>query len=204
MPAPELLSQAQPPPRVGVRIVLIAVWTFLIALWPARAWAWQGISAAAALVLTVRLRLAWRGVLRRLAVLWLFAGLVTLGWLALPDWPARAGTLLLKSTLSLWAMSLLVRSATLPELIGGLRWLRVPRLWTESLAFWGRYYSVLAAEWRRLQQARQARTFARSRRREWRGLAHTLGLLFIRAYERAEQVHRAMLARGYREGGASV
>ena len=29
-------------------------------------------------------------------------------------------------------------------------------------------------------------------------LANTLGLLFIRAYERAEKVHRAMQARGYR------
>jgi energy-coupling factor transporter transmembrane protein EcfT len=26
----------------------------------------------------------------------------------------------------------------------------------------------------------------------------SLGILFIRAYERAERVHRAMLARGYR------
>jgi cobalt/nickel transport system permease protein len=74
----------------------------------------------------------------------------------------------------------------------------VPRIWTGTLAFWGRYYAVLTSEWRRLQLARQSRTFTRSRAVKFRSLANALGLLFIRSYERAEKVHRAMLARGYR------
>jgi cobalt/nickel transport system permease protein len=121
-----------------------------------------------------------------------------IGLLGQPDWGLRVGNLLLKSTLSMWALSLLFHALPLPEAIGGLRCLRVPALLTETVAFWGRYFSVLTGEWHRLQLARRARTFSPNRRLRFRALANALGLLFIRAYERAEKVHRAMLARGYR------
>jgi cobalt/nickel transport system permease protein len=148
--------------------------------------------------LTLRLRPSLRGVVRRVVVVWLLAGLVTLGWIGRPDWLPRAGLLMVKSTFSLWAVNLLVQATPLPALVAGLRWLGVPAVWTETFAFWGRYSSVLAEEWRRLQLARRARTFERSRWLRFKALAAGLGILFIRAYERAEQVHCAMLARGYR------
>jgi cobalt/nickel transport system permease protein len=141
-----------------------------------------------------------RVLLRRAAVVWVFAGLMALGSLGQPDWPLRAGNLLLKSTLSLWAISLLAHCTCLPDLVSGLRYLGAPRVWTETFAFWGRYFAVLSEEWRRMQLARRARTFAPGPRRQFKALSNTLGLLFIRAYERAEQVHRAMLARGHRDG----
>ena len=192
------LSQC-PPSHAAARIVVSVLGVFAMALWPMGLWLWQVIPALALLVLSVRLRLSVRTVARRAVVLWFFAAVMALGLLGRPDWPLRAGNLLLKSTLSLWAASLLVHSTSVPELVAGLRHLHVPRVWTDSFAFWARYYSVLAEEWRRLQLARRARTFASSRRRKFVSLANALGLLFIRAYERAERVHRAMLARCYRE-----
>jgi cobalt/nickel transport system permease protein len=128
------------------------------------------------------------------------SGVIALGLIGQPGAGLRAGNLVLKSTLSLWVLSLMLERLGLTGLLAGLRWLRVPRLLTQTVAFWGRYSSVLACEWQRLQMARQARTFTSDRRFQFQVLAQALGLLFIRAFERAEKVHRAMLARGYRGG----
>ncbi|MCB1125711.1 MAG: hypothetical protein KDM81_04390 [Verrucomicrobiae bacterium] len=169
-----------------------------MALWPPGQWPWQSVSLTALLLLSLQFRLSCGPVLRRALVVWALAGLVSLGMLGQPDWGLHAGNLLLKASLSLWALSLLVHTTPLPEIVVGLRRLGVPRIWTGSLAFWGRYYAVLTGEWHRLQLARRSRTFTRSRTLRFRSLANALGLLFIRSYERAEKVHRAMLARGYR------
>lgn len=182
----------------ALRIVVTFAGVAGMALWPPERWPWQAVPVTALGLLSLRFRLPCRPVLRRALVVWVLAGLVSLGMLVQADWVLHAGNLFLKATLSLWALSLLVHTTPLPEIVAGLRRLGVPRIWTGSLAFWGRYYAVLAGEWRRLQLARRSRTFTRSRALRFRSLANTLGLLFIRSYERAEKVHRAMLARGYR------
>jgi cobalt/nickel transport system permease protein len=182
----------------AARIVVALAGVTLVALWPPPQWPWQSVPVTSLLLLSVRFRLPWRPVLRRALLVWGLVGLIALGMLGQPHWPLRVGNLLLKATLSLWALSLLVHTTPLPDLVAGLRRLGVPAIWTGSLAFWGRYYAVLGEEWRRLQLARRARTFTRDRAFRFRALANALGLLFIRAYERAEKVHRAMLARGYR------
>jgi cobalt/nickel transport system permease protein len=183
-----------PAARIGVTVAGVTV----VALWPPAWWPWQSVPATTLLLLSARFRLPLIPVLRRALLVWGLVGLISLGMLGQPHWPLRAGNLLLKATLSLWALSLLVHVTPLPELVAGLRRLGVPAIWTGSLAFWGRYYAVLAEEWRRLQLARRSRTFTRDRAFRFRALANALGLLFIRACERAEKVHRAMLARGYR------
>lgn len=182
----------------ALRILVTFAAVSAVALWPPAGWAWQAVPATALVVLSLRFRLRVAPVWRRALVVWALVGLISLGMLVQPHWPLHAGNLLLKATLSLWALSLLVHTTPLPETIAGLRQLGVPSVWTGSLAFWGRYYSVLAGEWRRLQLARRSRTLTRDRVFRFRSLANALGLLFIRAYERAEKVHRAMLARGYR------
>ena len=181
------------------RQVATALWVCALALWPLPGWRWHVVSFGVALGWSLWARFPLRQLGRRALLLWVFAGLIAIGWLDEPDWRLRTGNLLLKSTLSLWALSLLVYSAPVPDQLAALRCLRVPRPWTEILGFWGRYHAVLGQEWHRLELARRARTLHTDRRREFTTLANTLGLLFIRAYERAEQVHRAMLARGYRE-----
>jgi len=182
----------------GIRILVTVVGVSAMALWPAAWWRWLTVAVIGLATLTIQLRASLRPLLRRAVVVWLLAALVALGWLGRPDWLSHAANLLVKATLSLWAVHLLVYATPLPLLVEGLRWLHLPAVWTETFGFWGRYSSVLADEWRRLQLARRARTFQRSRWLRFKALAGGLGLLFIRAYERAEQVHRAMLARGYR------
>jgi cobalt/nickel transport system permease protein len=182
--------------RLGLTLLSVTC----IALWPAPLWRWQAIPVVLLGVLSAIFRFRFRTLVRRAALVWLLALLMALGLLGQPDWKQRTGELLLKSTLSVWAVSLLTHTTPLPALVVALRRLGVPKLWADTVGFWGRYYEVLAEEWHRLQLARRARTMTGSRALKFRALTNGLGVLFIRAYERAEQVHRAMLARGYGEG----
>lgn len=188
------------PRAAGTRLLLTLVWVTVIALWPPRLWRAQGVSAALLFGFALSVRLPVRRLVSRLGLVWLFGAVMALGWVSQPDWGLRALNLWIKSTLCVTALSLLFHTLTLPETLAGLRWLRVPRLWVDILAFWSRYSSVLAQEWHRLQLARRARMLHPGRPWQFRTLAHAVGLLFIRAYERAEKVHRALLARGYRGG----
>ncbi len=173
---------------------------FAVNLLPNYLWPWQ----IAVALLLVALSLKWHFPLRklgqRLLVLGPFLGLLAVGVLWQPDWPLRVVNLCGKAILSLWIMSLLIHVVAVDEFVAGLRRLHLPRIWVELLAFLLRYFTVLSEEWQRMQLARQARTFRRRKRMEFRILTNALGLLFIRAYERAERLHRAMLARGYKTG----
>ncbi len=180
------------------RLVLTVLGVTLVALWPMPAWRWQALPAVVLAALTFKVGLPLLPLFRRFSVVWLLSGLMGLGLMGQDQGLLRAGNLWLKSTLSVWGVSLLTHTTPLPELVAALRRLGVSKIWAEGLAFWGRYYTVLAEEWHRLQLARRARTMTRSRRLQFSALANGLGVLFVRAYERAEQVHRAMLARGYR------
>ena len=46
-------------------------------------------------------------------------------------------------------------------------------------------------------QARRSRTFRPAGRLDWGLLTGLIGVLFLRAFERGERVHAAMLARGW-------
>lgn len=78
-----------------------------------------------------------------------------------------------------------------------LRW-RFPVLLVAMLAFMYRYIFILWDELARLRHARDARDFGRgSFSMRWVGNAQMIGLLLLRAMERAERTHHAMLARGW-------
>jgi cobalt/nickel transport system permease protein len=179
------------------RILGAVAWIFFIALLPNHHWRWQVPTALALLFLTIRWRLPWRELFWRACMLGPFIGLTALGLLGQPDWPLRTANLLIKAALSLWVISLLARTMAFTDFLLGLRQLRFPAIGVELIAFLFRYFAVLSDEWRRMQLARRARTFRPQRGHEFFLLTQALGCLFLRAYERAERVHQAMLARGY-------
>lgn len=181
-----------------MRLVVTLVGVSAIALWPMAAWRWLGIPLVALAGLSGLTGLRLGTLLRRMGIVWLLSVLMGVGLIGQDQWQVRVGNLIAKATLSIWAFSLLTHTTPMADLISALRRFGLPQVWTDSLAFWSRYYAVLAEEWRRMQLARRARTMTRNRRLKFRALAGGLGLLFVRAYERAEQVHQAMLARGYR------
>jgi cobalt/nickel transport system permease protein len=76
--------------------------------------------------------------------------------------------------------------------------LRVPGLLITTIALMHRYLFVLVDEAERMRRARLSRSFIAGRRFHWRTLATVVGLLFVRASERAERIYDAMCARGWK------
>ncbi|HEU5116200.1 MAG TPA: energy-coupling factor transporter transmembrane component T, partial [Isosphaeraceae bacterium] len=108
-----------------------------------------------------------------------------------------AGSIVVKNSMALVMLLVLGSVTPFPRLLGGMRRLGFPAVLVATLHFMYRYVHVLGDEADRMIQARRARTFRRSGRLDWGLLTGLLGLLFLRAFERGERVHSAMLARGW-------
>lgn len=108
-----------------------------------------------------------------------------------------AWNILVKGTLGVATTVILASSTPIPELIQGLDRLRVPRAFTSVAGFMVRYLDVVTDEMRRMKIARLSRGYDPRWIWQARALASSIGALFIRAYERGERVHLAMLSRGY-------
>ena len=106
--------------------------------------------------------------------------------------------IVLRATLSLLVGIWLLSVMPLEELLATLRWLRVPQVLVTILAFMHRYVFVLWEELDTMRAARRARTFGAA---GWwsrsKLAAQLIGMLIIRSLDRADHVHRAMLARGW-------
>lgn len=148
--------------------------------------------------------------LRRLAVFLPFVIAIGVGVPVTQDsglaWHWSA-TILCRSLVAFFAGIWLVHALPFAELLAVLRRLHVPDVFIASLAFMHRYSLVLWEELQRLKTARKARSSRLSWRRTWTTSAQMIGELLIRAWDRADRVHRAMQARGGAlpsERGASV
>lgn len=108
-----------------------------------------------------------------------------------------AVTLLARSTVSVLAALILAQTTRPHEFVAGLQRLHLPRILTEILGFMVRYVDVIRVQWHQMAIARVSRGFHASDPRSWSALSGAIGSGFIRAYERGERVHLAMLSRGY-------
>lgn len=115
----------------------------------------------------------------------------------------RFGSIVVRSYLSVQAAVLLASTTPFPDLLWGMRALRIPRVLVVIGGFLYRYLFVLADEAARLMRAREARSMAPDGRGggsvRWRArvTGGMVGSFFIRSYERSERIYAAMLARGY-------
>jgi len=105
--------------------------------------------------------------------------------------------LLAKATLGVMLSVILASTTSTADFVNGLQRLRLPEVLVQMTAAMVRYVNVVVDEWHRMSRAREARGFEARGPRAWPMLGRSLGALFIRAYERGERVHLAMLARGY-------
>ena len=105
----------------------------------------------------------------------------------------RASLLLVRSGLSISAILLTVSTTPVAGLLAALRSFGAPALLVEIVQFVYRYLFVLGEE------AWHIRTAAavRGGRRNLTAAAAMVGVLFGRAYARAEGIHRAIAARSY-------
>lgn len=132
------------------------------------------------------------------ALLLPFVGHGPQGWagLSIPGLWA-AWNILVKASLGVLAATILA-STTLPvDIIAGLQALRIPSAFVAILTFFVRYVDVVADQYHRMRVAQRSRGFDATSPRSWPVLAHGLGALFVRSFERGERVHLALVSRGY-------
>lgn len=119
-----------------------------------------------------------------------FEGLtITNGWLLFTG-------VIIRGLLSMQALLLLTGSIGFVGMVRGMRRLGLPSFLATQLLMVFRYIRVLIEEALSMKRARDARSFGK------KGLSLKLwgvliGQLFLRSVDRAERVHRAMLARGF-------
>ena len=127
----------------------------------------------------------------------LFAGI---SWLS--GDPARGLALALKSYLSALAVLLVVSTTALPVLLRGLEMTGAPRFLLMVAQFLYRYLFVISEEAQHMSKAAASRGASVrgmvGNGARFRAAAGALAVLFARSYGRAEDIHRAMLARGFR------
>ena len=191
--------------RLDPRLKLVATLAFVIVVVATPLGLWR-LLAAEGLLLAFLIGLS--GVPpRELSRRWL-AFLALVGFLAAMiarSHPARTSigawnvglSILAKNSLAFLAILLLANVTPFRRLLVAMRRLGTPPALVTTLQFMYRYLYVLTDELDRMVQARRARSFRRSGRLDWGLLTGLIGILFVRAFERGERVHSAMLARGW-------
>lgn len=111
------------------------------------------------------------------------------GWLAL-------ASLLVRGLLAVTVATLLVAVTGFGEVCAALARLGLPEVFIQQLLFLHRYLFVVGDETQRSLLARDLR--AHGQGMGWREFPSFTGHLLLRSWERAERVHSALLARGFR------
>ncbi len=191
--------RASPLHRRDPRAKILVLLTFLIVLatTPANRALPLGIYAVLLLSGVLIAGLPVRSLLARALVVLPFSltfGLIS--WLAGDS--LRALGLIEKSYLSAVAALLVVGTTPLPALLSGLERMGAPRVLTLVAQFLYRYLFVISEQAQHMRLAARCRQGAgRQRSARFRAAAGALAVLFARSYQRADGIHRAMLARAF-------
>jgi cobalt/nickel transport system permease protein len=103
----------------------------------------------------------------------------------------------LRVATSLTAIQILILSTPFNDVVYAMRGLRFPEAFVSGLWLAYRYIILMFTELMRVMLARESRRMTRGSHMEvWRKGGESLGLFFIRTFERAERVQLAMKARG--------
>jgi len=110
----------------------------------------------------------------------------------------RAASLLCRVSASVLIVMALLGDVEPVRFGAALRGLWVPERLARLFVFTARYGVLLGDEGRRLHDAMRARAFRpRSSLHTWRSYGNLIGMLLVRALERAHRVEEAMRCRGY-------
>lgn len=110
----------------------------------------------------------------------------------------RAALIALKVSACVLIVAALVGGLDPARLGATLHALRAPERLSRLLVMAARYVGLIREEARRLRESMRARGFRpRSTRHTWRSYGNLLGMILVRALDRAERVEEAMLCRGY-------
>jgi cobalt/nickel transport system permease protein len=104
-----------------------------------------------------------------------------------------------KALLGTISAVLLGATTSFPDVLHALERLRAPKLLVLIAAFMYRYLFTIIDEVQRMRAALAARGYAPRNALQAQAIGRVATALFLRTYERAERVHLAMLARGWRQ-----
>lgn len=121
-----------------------------------------------------------------------------LGILVTSEGSWAALNIVMKAGFGIACCVLLTATTSMAELLKGFARLRFPRLMIAIAGFMIRFGDLTTGEMRRMRTARLSRGYDPTWWWETRALAASIGMLFIRSFERGERVYLAMLSRGYR------
>ena len=124
------------------------------------------------------------------------APLLTVHGVTVSSGMVSAAVIVGKGILSIAAILTLVYCVSFYRLCAALRDLRVPEVFVTQVILLYRYSLLLVDEAMALQKARNLRSFGR-RGKDVFTTAKLIGSLLIRTVERANRIHKAMLARGF-------
>jgi cobalt/nickel transport system permease protein len=195
-----------------IRIICAIIYSFIIAVTGKFEVALGGL--AAGLVLVMLARLSAKHLLRRLLIVNTF---VVMLWLILPfSFPAetlvKIGPLNMTEQGILYAFMLTIKCNAIVlvnigllstcgmfNLVHALNHLRVPNKIVHLLFFIYRYAYVMQYEYLRIKDTLRIRGFKpRTSIFTYRTYGSIVGTLLVRGYERSEQVHKAMVCRGFK------
>jgi cobalt/nickel transport system permease protein len=104
-----------------------------------------------------------------------------------------------KAILGTLSAVILGATTSFPDVLHALERLKAPKLLVLIAAFMYRYLFTIVDEVQRMRAALAARGYAPKHALQVQAVGRVATALFLRTYERAERVHLAMLARGWRQ-----
>ena len=115
--------------------------------------------------------------------------------------PYNAAVLAMRILASVLALTAVISTTPLFNLLKTLQWFRMPKLLSSLMMFAYRFIFVLIDEMDRMKMARMARGYTGRgnllSRDVFRTLSFTAGMIFVRSNDRATRIYDALLARGY-------
>lgn len=187
--------------RRDARAKLAAALVYLVCVGTTAAGNYQRMAALAA-VAAIWILIARAGVFQPLlkasAILPFPLSFGLISWWVSGD-PAVAAALVVRSYLSAVVVVLLMSTTTLADIFRGLQSFGVPPVLVLVLQSLTRYLQVVVDQGLRMRRASISRSGNKGRRYSlWRRAGGALAVLFGKSYGRADNVHQAMLARGFR------
>lgn len=120
------------------------------------------------------------------------------GWLRITtEGVMILGSVSFKAILCLLMLNLLVLTTPITQLLSALTILKTPPLLVAIFNSMYRYVGLLMEEAETMRRAALSRNLFNNAHWQRLIIGNTIGLLFIRTYQRGERVYQSMLARGY-------
>jgi cobalt/nickel transport system permease protein len=108
-----------------------------------------------------------------------------------------AWNIVAKATLGLLIATILGATTEVTQLLSGFDGLRVPPVVTSIAGFMVRYIDVILGDWSRMRIAMASRGHDPRWITQVGPYARTVGVMFVRTFERGERVYLSMASRGY-------